>query len=99
MTDPSRERSLLTTTLVVALLPPDVPEGHMLRAWLDTWSGVGHVLDAMTRPTTTWSCANPSSAGGSSSTARPCSTRARRGRASGQMWRRGGRCSWVRWTC
>jgi hypothetical protein len=34
--------------LVGALLPPDVPEGHMLRSWLDSWSGVGHVLDAMT---------------------------------------------------
>jgi hypothetical protein len=39
---------LLTTALVGALLPPDVPEGHMLRTWLDSWSGVGHVLDAMT---------------------------------------------------
>jgi hypothetical protein len=38
---------LLTAALVGALLPPDVPEGHMLRAWLDTWSGVGHVLEAM----------------------------------------------------
>jgi putative tryptophan/tyrosine transport system substrate-binding protein len=36
------------TALVGALLPPDVPEGHMLRSWLDSWSGVGHVLDAMT---------------------------------------------------
>jgi hypothetical protein len=44
----SHKRSLLTTALVVALLPPDVPEGHFLRSWLDTWSGVGHVLDAMT---------------------------------------------------
>jgi hypothetical protein len=43
-----RERSLLATTLVACLLPPTVPEGHMLRDWLDTWSGVGHVLDAMT---------------------------------------------------
>jgi len=40
--------ALLITTLVGALLPPDVPEGHMLRGWLATWSGVGHVLDAMT---------------------------------------------------
>ena len=44
----SRRRSLLTTALVGALLPADVPEGHMLRSWLDSWSGVGHVLDAMT---------------------------------------------------
>jgi len=28
MTDQTRERSLLTTALVGALLPPDVPEGH-----------------------------------------------------------------------
>jgi hypothetical protein len=41
--------TLLTTALVGALLPPDVPEGDMLRGWLDSWSGgVGHVLDAMT---------------------------------------------------
>jgi hypothetical protein len=40
--------NLLTTTLVGALLSPDVPEGHMLRGWLDSWSGMGHVLDAMT---------------------------------------------------
>jgi ABC-type uncharacterized transport system substrate-binding protein len=31
-----------------ALLPPDVREGHMLRGWLDSWSGVARVLDAMT---------------------------------------------------
>ena len=41
-------RAFLTTVLVGVLLPPDVPEGHMLRSWLDSWSGVGHVLDAMT---------------------------------------------------
>ncbi len=46
--DLGREHPLLTTVLVGALLPPDVPEGHVLRGWLDTWSGVGHVLDAMT---------------------------------------------------
>jgi hypothetical protein len=40
--------AFLTTTLVGALLPPDVPEGNILRSWLDSWSGVGHVLDAMT---------------------------------------------------
>jgi hypothetical protein len=45
---PLASHTLLTTTLVGALLPPDVPEGHMLRSWLDSWSGVGHVLDAMT---------------------------------------------------
>jgi hypothetical protein len=45
---PLASHTLLTTALVGALLPPDVPEGHMLRGWLDSWSGVGHVLDAMT---------------------------------------------------
>ena len=40
--------TLLTTALVGALLPPAGPEGHMLRSWLDSWSGVGRVLDAMT---------------------------------------------------
>jgi hypothetical protein len=39
--------ALLTAVLVGALLPADVPEGQMLRAWLDTWSGAGDVLDAM----------------------------------------------------
>jgi hypothetical protein len=24
-----------------------VPEGRMVRAWLDSWSGDGHVVDAM----------------------------------------------------
>lgn len=43
----SRERALLTTILVGARLPAEVPEGRMLRAWLDTWAGAGHVVDAM----------------------------------------------------
>jgi len=30
---------LLTTALVGALLPNDVPEGHMIRAWLNSWAG------------------------------------------------------------
>jgi hypothetical protein len=41
-------RALLTTALVGALLPPDVREGHMVRSWLDSRAGVGHVLDTMT---------------------------------------------------
>jgi hypothetical protein len=41
------DRSLLTTALVGALLPQDVPEGRMMRAWLDSWAGIGHVVDAM----------------------------------------------------
>jgi hypothetical protein len=55
MTGRSPEHCLLTTALVGALLPPDVPEGHMLRGWLDSWSGVGHVLDAMTAAAIRWS--------------------------------------------
>jgi hypothetical protein len=45
--DASLRRSLLTTALVGALLPTDVPEGQILRAWLDSWSGVGHVVESM----------------------------------------------------
>ena len=37
----------LTTALVAALLPKDVPEGDMVRAWLDSWAGLGHVADEM----------------------------------------------------
>jgi hypothetical protein len=40
---PLSNDTLLTTVLVGTLIPPDVPEGHMLRRWLDTWSGVGHI--------------------------------------------------------
>jgi hypothetical protein len=43
----SRHCSLLTTALVGALLPKEVPEGQTIRAWLDSWAGVGHVVDAM----------------------------------------------------
>jgi hypothetical protein len=46
--DALASHTLLTTALVGALLPPDVPGGYMLRSWMDSWSGVGHVLDAMT---------------------------------------------------
>jgi hypothetical protein len=45
--DLAQRRSLLTTALVGALLPKDVPEGHMVRAWLDSWAGLGHVADEM----------------------------------------------------
>ena len=47
MANASGSHNLLTTALVGALLPKDLPEGHMVRAWLDSWSGVGHVVDAM----------------------------------------------------
>ena len=47
MTSASDRNSLLTTALVGALLPADVPEGRMIRSWLDSWAGVGHVVEAM----------------------------------------------------
>jgi hypothetical protein len=47
--DIARKRSLLTTALVGALLPRAVPEGRMLRAWLSTWAGIGHVAVGMAR--------------------------------------------------
>jgi hypothetical protein len=40
-------RSLLTTVLVAAQLPADVPEARMLRGWLDSWAGVREVIDTM----------------------------------------------------
>jgi len=43
----AQRRNLLTTALVGALLPKDVPEGYMVRAWLDSWAGVGHVAEEM----------------------------------------------------
>ena len=46
-TDLAQQRTLLTTALVGALLPKDVPEGHVVRAWLDSWSGIGHVVEEM----------------------------------------------------
>jgi hypothetical protein len=36
--------SLLTAVLVGALLPVEVAEGRMIRGWLDSWAGIGHVL-------------------------------------------------------
>jgi hypothetical protein len=33
--------------LVGALLPQAVSEARMLRAWLDSWAGVGHVVESM----------------------------------------------------
>jgi hypothetical protein len=45
--DVTQRRHLLTTALVGALLPPDVPEGRMMRASLDSWAGVGHVVESM----------------------------------------------------
>jgi hypothetical protein len=36
-----------TTAFVAAQLPDAVPEATMLRSWLDSWAGVGHVTEAM----------------------------------------------------
>jgi hypothetical protein len=41
--DTASRRHLLATALVGALLPADVPEGRMMRAWLDSWAGVRDV--------------------------------------------------------
>jgi hypothetical protein len=38
----------LLPALPIASLRDDAPERRVLCAWLDSWSGVGHVLDAMT---------------------------------------------------
>ena len=43
----AHRRDLLATTLVGALLPNEVHEGHVVRAWLDSWSGIGHVVEEM----------------------------------------------------
>jgi hypothetical protein len=47
--DTARRRHLVTTAMVGALLPADVPEGQMIRAWLDNWTGIGHVATGMAR--------------------------------------------------
>jgi NAD(P)-dependent dehydrogenase (short-subunit alcohol dehydrogenase family) len=47
VSNPHPQRSLLTTVLVAAQLPQNVPEAGMLRDWLDSWSGSGHVIEAM----------------------------------------------------
>ena len=49
VTDASGANNLLTTALVGALLPKDVPEGRMVRSWLDTWAGIGHAAVGMAR--------------------------------------------------
>src|SRR5262245_54747237 len=30
-------------------MPATVPEGHILRAWLDSWAGIGHVTTGRAR--------------------------------------------------
>ena len=38
---------MFLTTLAGCFLAHDIPERRMLRGWLDSWSGVGHVVEAM----------------------------------------------------
>src|SRR5262249_52907064 len=47
--DLARRRSLLMTALVAAQLPDTIPEARMLRAWLDTWKGIGDITVGMAR--------------------------------------------------
>lgn len=50
MNNLTRRRSLLATALVVGtLLPAAMSEARMLRAWLDTWTGIGDVTVGMDR--------------------------------------------------
>ena len=52
-TDLERRRSLLTAALGFALLDtrgkPMPPEVQTVRTWLDTWTGIGHVVTGMAR--------------------------------------------------
>jgi hypothetical protein len=45
----ARRRSLMLTALVTAQMPDNVPEARMLRAWLDTWAGVGDIVTGVNR--------------------------------------------------
>src|SRR5262245_14587533 len=47
--DPRQRRALLVTALVVSQLAGRVPEARMVRRWLDTWTGIGHVAVGMDR--------------------------------------------------
>jgi hypothetical protein len=50
-TDLARRRSLLYAALGFALLDtrgkPAPPEGQTVRTWLDSWTGIGHVVTGM----------------------------------------------------
>jgi hypothetical protein len=39
----------LRVTLAFAVLPPTEPELAMLHRWLDTWRGLGAIVDGMHR--------------------------------------------------
>ena len=44
-----RRRALLTAALGFLHLPPRAPELRLLHRWLDSWSGIGHVVVGMER--------------------------------------------------
>ena len=48
MSSDARAR-LLRAALSFALVPPVQPELRLLHRWLDTWSGIGHVVAGMAR--------------------------------------------------
>ena len=45
----SDRRALLTAALGFLQLPPRAPELRLLHRWLDSWSGIGHVVVGMER--------------------------------------------------
>ena len=44
-----RRRALLTAALGFTRVPPDAPELRLLRAWLDSWRGIGALAVGMGR--------------------------------------------------
>jgi hypothetical protein len=42
-------RALRTASLGFAQLPPQTPALRALHAWLDSWSGIGHIVTGMDR--------------------------------------------------
>jgi hypothetical protein len=46
---PDRRRALLVAALGFLQVPTRAPELAVLHRWLDSWRGVGHVVDGMLR--------------------------------------------------
>jgi hypothetical protein len=46
---PDRRRALLLAALGFLRLPPRAPELRLLHRWLDSWSGIGHVVVGLER--------------------------------------------------
>jgi hypothetical protein len=42
-------RAVVTAAVGFALLDSQTAEVHLVRSWLDTWSGIGHVITGMHR--------------------------------------------------